>query len=205
MNTEVTMKRELFGCEIGQKSKSAFFSATDLVKAGNKWRMERGLSPFDMTQWLRTQSTKDFVSELEAKYGTVKISGRGRGIHTWVHPLLFIDMALAINPKLKIEVYEWLYDHLLKYRNDSGDSYKKMSGAVYLAITNKSAFQSYIKGIADIIRNSCMVVDWQTADEKTLALRDRMHENIALLCDILPVDEAVRIGIEKAIKYDTIE
>ena len=29
---------------------------------------------------------------------------------------LFLDLALAINPKLKVEVYEWLFDKLLEYR-----------------------------------------------------------------------------------------
>ena len=37
MNTEVIMKREIFGCEIRQKSKNSFFCASDLVNAGNKW------------------------------------------------------------------------------------------------------------------------------------------------------------------------
>lgn len=32
METEVIMTRRLFGCEIKQKSKSEFFSSTDLVK-----------------------------------------------------------------------------------------------------------------------------------------------------------------------------
>ena len=56
----------------------------------------------------------------------------GRGQHLWVHPLLFIDMALWLNPKLKLEVYEWLFDKLLMYRNDSGDSFKRMCGAFLL-------------------------------------------------------------------------
>ena len=42
MVTEVIMKRELFGHEISQKSKSEFFSATDLSKAGNEWRRSNG-------------------------------------------------------------------------------------------------------------------------------------------------------------------
>jgi len=197
MKTEVTMKRELFGHQISQKSKSEFFSATELVKAGIKWRIANGLSPFDMTQWLRTQSTKDFVSALENKYGKVKISGQGRGVNTWVHPLLFIDMALAISPDLKIEVYEWLFDHLLKYRNDSGDSYKKMSGAIFHKIQNKQNFSFYIREVADRIRHACKVEDWQSAPESVLKKRDRIHENIALLCDILPVEDSVRIGIQK--------
>ena len=41
------------------------------------------------------------------------------------------------------------------------------------------------------------VKDWQEAEEKQLKKRDKIHESISLLCDILPIDEAVRIGIEK--------
>lgn len=197
MKTEVIMKRELFGKEISQKSQTEFFSATDLVRAGNAWRIVNGLQAFEMNDWFNLKSTKEFIKSLEEKYGTVKISGRGRGVHTWVHPFLFIDMALAISPELKIEVYSWLYDHLLKYRNESGDSYKKMSGALYLKHTNKTTFPKYIKEVADRIKIACGVKDWQEAGEAQLKKRDKIHESISLLCDILPVEEAVRIGIEK--------
>lgn len=197
MKTEVIMKRELFGKEISQKSQTEFFSATDLVRAGNTWRIVNGLQAFEMNDWFNLKSTKEFIKSLEGKYGQVKISGRGRGVHTWVHPFLFIDMALAISPELKIEVYSWLYDHLLKYRNESGDSYKKMSGALYLKHTNKTTFPKYIKEVADRIKLACSVKDWQEAGEAQLKKRDKIHESISLLCDILPVEEAVRIGIEK--------
>lgn len=197
MNTEVIMKRELFGCEISQKSKSEMFSATELVAAGNKWRVANGLPLFNLGAFFQNKSTKEFVSMLEEKYGTVKINSRGRGGNTWVHPLLFIDLALAISPSLKIEVYEWLFDHLLRYRNDSGDSYKKMSGSLYLKHTNKTTFPRYIQGVAEQIKEACGVKDWQCASEHALKKRDRIHEAIALLCDVLPVDEAVRIGISK--------
>ena len=199
MKTEVVMKRQLFGKEISQKSKSQFFSATELVRAGDVWRENNGMSRFNMNQWLNRDSTKSFIKALEAKYGTVKITGRGRGNHTWVHPLLFIDMALAISPTLKIEVYEWLYDHLLAYRNDSGDSFKKMTGALYDNQNNKATFSDYIKTVARRIRTECSVDDWETATEAQLKLRDKIHENISLLCDVLKNNEdAVRIGIKKA-------
>jgi len=200
METEVIMKRELFGCQISQKSKSEFFSATDLVSAGNKWRIANGLPFFNLAAFFQNKSTKEFLAMLEEKYGTVKINSRGKGGNTWVHPLLFIDIALSISPNLKIEVYEWLFDHLLKYRNESGDSYKKMSGALYLKHTNKTAFPRYIQEIAEKIKNTCGVKDWQQADESKLKMRDRIHENISLLCDVLPIDEAVRIGIKKAVE-----
>ena len=205
MKTEVIMKREIFGEEISQKSKSEFFSATDLVKAGNRWRMLNKLTPFDMSSWLQQKGVKSFISALEEKYGVVLISGRGRGKHTWVHPFLFIDMALAISNKLKIEVYTWLYDFLLRYRNDSGDSYKKMSGSLFVSYTPKVSFHSFIISVAKVIKKSVGVKDWNKATEDQLKTRDRIHENIALLADILPTDQAVRIGIKKALEANKIE
>jgi len=205
METEVIMKRELFGREISQKSKSEYFSATDLVKAGNMYRIGKGMQPFDMSVWFSQKNVKEFVQSLENKFGKVKISGNGRGHHTWVHPYLFIDMALSINPDLKIEVYGWLYDCLLKYRNDSGDSYKKMAGAIYSRIPNKSDYTKYIIQVADKIKETIGVDDWQHASETQLELRDIIHDNISLLSDVLPVDESVRIGIKKAMEDNNVK
>jgi hypothetical protein len=200
MKTEVIMKRRLFGNEISQKSQSEMFSATDLVKAGNMWRIANGLSPFDSKAWFKNKSTTEFVSELEIKYGKVKVSGRGKGSHTWVHPLLFIDMALAINPKLKVEVYEWLFDNLIKFRNESGDSYKKMCGNLYANQGDKRNFPAFVSDVANKVKLACRVNDWNKATEDQLNKRDKIHNNIALLSDVLRNnDQAVRIGILKAI------
>jgi len=199
METEVIMKRQLMGGEIAQKSKNLFFSATDLERVGNVWRAKNGLSLFNKGQWFASKATQDFIKTLEDKYGVVKINSRGRNGHTWVHPFIFIDMALAISPQLKIEVYSWIYDHLIQYRNDSGDSYKKMAGALFLKYHNKSRFPAYIESVALEIKKAMKVDTWETATEEQLKLRDKIHENISLLCDVIQLNEAVRIGIKKAI------
>lgn len=200
METAVMMKRKLFDCDIKQNSKTEFLSATDLMRAGNKWRVLNGLEHIDMNDWFNKKSTKEFVSELEKKYGVVKVSGRGRGHNTWIHPFLFLDLALSLSPSLKIEVYSWLYDCLLRYRNESGDSYKKMAGALWTTQTNKQAFPAYITEVANQIKTACGVTDWQSATEDQLKLRDKIHENIALLSDVLRNNsEAVRLGIKKTL------
>lgn len=201
METEVIMKRKLFDGEISQKHKSSFLSATDLLKVGNKWRISNKMSPIKFNDWKKTKQTQEFINTLEKEIGEkVIISGRGRGKHTWIHPYVFIDLALAISPKLKIEVYSWLYDELLKYRNNSGDSYKKMAGALYANASNKSNFHRGMSLTAKYIKNACNVKDWQEATEDQLKLRDRIHENIALLCDVLKDNnQAIRIGINKAL------
>ena len=200
MKTEVTMKRELFGMSISQRSKSEMFSATDLVKAGNLWRLTNGNDLFSLKNWLATKGTKEFITELEETFGEVKINSRGKNSHTWMHPFLFIDLALAISPKLKIEVYGWLYDSLIKNRNTSGSSYKLMCGSLYDHAKNKREFPQQIKEVAVLIKYACNVDgDWQHASEKQLKYRDKIHNNIALLSSVLNNNgEAVRLGMLRA-------
>jgi hypothetical protein len=184
MKTEVIMKRELFGKQISQKSITGFFSATDLIKAGNLWRLQNDKPVFNFAQWQESKATKEFISELEEKTKEKAIV-KTKGDHTWVHPFIFIDLALAMSPTLKIEVYSWIYDELLKYRNDSGDSYKKMAGALYLTISNKSNFKTEIAYVAQKIKEACKVDDWQNATEEQLKRRDKIHDAIFILSDVL--------------------
>jgi len=199
MKTEVIMKRELFGCEISQNSKSEFFSATELVRAGNLWRLQNNLPQFNLNSWASTHGAKEFIAQLEKKYGKVKINSKGKNQHTWVHPYLFIDIALAISPQLKIEVYDWMFDKLIQYRNESGDSYKKMAGALYLTYGDKRQFPAFIAEVANRIRQECNVTDWQTASENQLKLRDKIHEYISIFADILrEKNNLLNIAIKKA-------
>lgn len=201
MITEVVMERELFGCKVLQKSKSQFFCAKSLVDAGNRWRINNGLAPFNLSYYFSLEATKQFIAEITAKYGTPKMSKAGKGGFIWVHPLLFIDIALAISPKLKLEVYEWMHDELCKYRQDSGDSYKRMTGALYARHKNTRTFPDYIADVALKIQKACAVKDWQTASKEQLKMRDKIQENIEFLADVLNNnDKAVETSLAKARK-----
>lgn len=201
MKTEVFMKRPLMGEDVRQSSKTSFISANDIVKAGNRWRVMNGLPLFTLQTWMNNLATKEFVNELAANFGQVVQTRRGANGGTWMHPYLAIDLALAISPKIKIEVYSWLYDELLKYRNFSGSSYQRMAGSLFERSLSKSTFPRFISKIAVLIKKECNVKDWETANAEQLILRDKIHENIALLSQVMNnQDEAVRIGILEAKK-----
>lgn len=206
MKTAVIMKRELFGKEICQNSKTGYFSATDLEKAGNLYRLQNGRDIFKIQSWKNTKGAKEFIARLSAEYGKVIITARGKGTHTWVHPYLFIDIALAISPDLKIEVYSWIFDELIKHRNSSGDSYKRMTGSLYNNSSNKRDFPFEVKDVARKIKTACNVSDignWEHASESQLKLREKIQDNISLLCDVLRDNtQAVKIAILKTIKID---
>lgn len=202
MKTAVLVQRPLLGGFVQQNSQTEMLSATDLVKIGDKWRTANDMTRFDMAAWFKNKATIEFMNELEQRYGAgnVKKASKGRGNQTWVHPLLFIDMALAINPRLKVEVYEWMFDQLIKYRNDSGDSYKAMCGALYARARAHTSFYLYVQDVAKKIKQACGVTDWNMASEEQLKLRDKLHNDIALLADVLNNnDQAVRLAIVKAV------
>ena len=47
-----------------------------------------------------------------------------------MHPILFIKFAMWINPRFEVQVIKFVYDQLIKYRNDAGDAYKELSTAI---------------------------------------------------------------------------
>lgn len=200
METAVLMERKLFDCVVRQNSKTGMICVNDMLIAGNHWRAVNKLPSFNYQSWYNTESTKEFIKELEKQFGEVVYAKRGNNGSTWFHPYLFIDLALAISPKLKIEVYTWLYDELLKHRNYSGDSYKKMCGALFSNTKSKSTFPRDIMKLAEYIKNQIGVKDWQTATEEQLRLRDKLHENIALLTEVLKDNnQAIRIATLKTL------
>lgn len=199
MKTEVILKRPFMGGLVEQKSKSGLFNATDLVRIGNIKRNELGRNAFNLSQYLKNKQTTEFIEELQKENEKVLTKGKGAGSKTWVHPLLFIDIALSINPSFKVNVYKWLFDELLKYRNDSGESYKKMAGALYERTSNKTRFHLEITETAKKIKEACNVSDWNTANENQLKLREKIHDNIYLLCNVLKdMNHAVDLGITYA-------
>ena len=200
MKTEVLMQRNLFGEIVRQNNQNGFISANDIVMAGNKYRAINGMKLFDFRAWIDSGSNKEFIQEMKNQFGDVIITKKGREGSTWLHPYICIDLALSIDPKLKIEVYKWLFDELLKFRNDSGDSYKKMCGFLFDNCTSKTTFHKDIAKVASQIQLACNVKDWQSASEEQLKLRDKIQNNIALLCDVLrDNNQAVRLGILKSI------
>lgn len=186
MKGDYTLKgRELFGVEVWQKTKDGYFCLTDLVNAGNKYRFEKGKSLFSLTMYLKSKQAKEFIQELEQKYNIKAIKkGNVRNSKSWGHPLLFIDVALAIDPKLKIEVYEWIMDELVKYRIKSGNKYNTMCGVIFNNMSDKSKFQKGIKFLAKEIKEVVGCKDWDRATEKQLEHRDYLCTLIADFTDI---------------------
>jgi len=181
MKTEVIMKREIMGIEIRQKHKTGFFSVSDIERFGNNHRVLNNMKIQKATDYFRRPATKEFIKKLEEEYGEVQTGGTGRGREKWVHPFVFIDLALWYSPDLKVKVYQWIYDNLLIARDNSGESFKKMTKALYENCDLKGRAGYIIPQVARFIYNIVGVSGedkWEKATEQQLKLRDEIQTAI---------------------------
>ena len=177
------MLRDLNGVSIKQRTKDSFISATDLLRAGNRARAADGLPTKDLRDYFTMQQTDEFIEAVKAaeRITLVKAATRGRNGDTWVHPMVALDFALWISPRLKVAVYGWVLDNLMRLRVGSAESFKEMNKAIDDRFNVGSKYWFYTN-TADAIRQAVGVTDWAVATEEQLAHRDRLQNNVVLLC-----------------------
>lgn len=158
MKTNQILTRKMAQFDVLQRTKDGMFNATSLMKQWNEQTGERR-SP---EEFLRRKSTQEFIEAIiETKNlntRNVVIKSKGRYSEgTWVHPLLFIDFAMWINPKFKVQVLDFVHDQLIDFRNNAGDGFRiftdaiqKFEGVEYFEATmklNKIVFGKHEKDI----------------------------------------------------------
>lgn len=207
MKTTVIMKRELLGMAIRQDSKSGMMNANDLHAIGNAVRKSANLPEKQLASYFNLDSTEELIDQLQMGEGLcmdeIKVSRRGKDGGTWVNPILFIDMAMWYSPELKVKIIKWAMDGLIMRRNESGDSFKLAMEA--LTVNHPRFFDktSNYANVCSLISAACKVGaganKWQEADESQLAMRDRIHNNITLLADVIQsAPDCVNAAIKKA-------
>lgn len=134
MKTNQLMKRKLGEFNVTQRTKDGFFNATELLK---QWNC-KSISERKMENYFNSEKSKEFISTIMERENlhTPKMvyvksrASRGDNSGTWMHPMLFIDFAMWINPSFKYDVLKFVYDEMIKYRNEAGDAYNKLGSAV---------------------------------------------------------------------------
>jgi hypothetical protein len=154
MKTNNVLTRPMGDFSVNQRTKDGFFNATDLLR---QWNLNTqnfgGLKKKDLDDYLNNKSTQEFVSTiiqketLSGKNGVITSSkGRYNG-GTWMHPMLFIDFAMWLNPSFKYEVIRFVSDELILLRDQAGENYKKLSAAV-ATIINKDKMQDVMQRLS---------------------------------------------------------
>jgi len=128
MKTSVNIIRKLNDFDVVQRTGDGMFNATLLL---SQWNKSNKGSKKEMGDYFRNTSTQEFVKSLESEDSlkdgnSPYYKSRGKNGGTWMHPYLFIDFAMWLNPSFKLQVIKFVYDQLIEHRNLSGDYYKTL-------------------------------------------------------------------------------
>lgn len=143
MKTNQNLIRKMGEFDVIQRTSDGYFDANLLLSA---WNRQNGKKKA-VKEFKVLPATSEFINAIiesechsekspQGDYQVIKeIKGRmtksGRTKdQVWMHPYLFIDFAMWINPSFKVQVIKFVYDQLIQYRNDAGDSYKEMASAI---------------------------------------------------------------------------
>lgn len=144
--------------KVFQRTSDGMFNATELLKQWN----DNSPTERKMDNFFKLKGTDDFVSTIQERENldTPKLvyvksrASRGANSGTWMHPLLFIDFAMWINSEFKYDVLKFVYDQLLAYRNEAGNTYNDMCKKIATVSPDKHLkpiIQATARGINHIV------------------------------------------------------
>ena len=138
MITNQVMKRPMGNFLVEQRTKDSMFNATNLLKQWNEASGEKK----EITKFFDNDNTKEFISALMEEenlntQNSAYLKARGKNGGTWMHPILFVKFAMWLNPRFEVQVIKFVYDQMLKYRNDAGDAYKELGSSISKIVSKK--------------------------------------------------------------------
>ena len=144
------MVRCIDSFSVTQRTSDGYFDGSELLR---QWNSVDGNPRRQMSKFLEMDSTRDFLKALaidESQSANlligenqllIKVKGRNTKNgkmpdKVWMNPLLFIKFAMWINPVFEVKVLRFVYDEMIRCRNDAGDAYKELSSAVMTIVPN---------------------------------------------------------------------
>jgi hypothetical protein len=218
MKTTQIVERPFLDGHVKQNHKTSYLNLNDLETWGNLHRKRQGLNVKKISDFLakengqwRRKETAEFIRALAIEEDIpeedIVIIKKGKYGGRWAHPILFIKIAMWINPKFEVKIIKWFRDNLLEYRDNSGDSFRRMNDALtqYCGVNDP---QDYRK-IAQYVAKKCGVCwkpgdkageRWNRATEEQLKKRDLIHKYVEKLAPQCPNDpvKAIRLAAEWA-------
>lgn len=155
MKTNQLMIRKMGEFDVTQRTSDSFFNASQLL---DQWCNVNDRKK-NINHFLELSTTKEFINEIinrspdirnhekpenevirKTKCTTLS-NGRKIAGSYWFCPFLFIDFAMWINPSFKYDVLKFVYDEMIKYRNESGDNYQKLMKSIIGMNHNSNGLQ----------------------------------------------------------------
>ena len=189
--------------------KNMMGSLTEVWKIGNAYRAQRGLPELDLSNWLRSPETLEYVKVVEDDLNFKSVAStdlsskgttlaktiesplittkRGKGGGTWAHLYILLDAAARLDPQFKHKMYKTFVEgKLLQWRDDGGDEFINLNIAIdaYLperdGMDNVNVFIYVAKQLKAKILSPYDT--WNTASLPQLEKRARLEKD---LCNYL--------------------
>lgn len=154
MKTNNVLTRPMGDFSVNQRTKDGYFNATDLIK---QWNLNAQVSgdykKKEIKDYLENKSTQEFLEALKKEENlngenSPYLTSRGKyNGGTWMHPIMFIDFAMWLNPSFKVKVIRFVSDELILLRDQAGENYKKLSAAV-ATIIDKNKMQDVMQRLS---------------------------------------------------------
>ena len=178
--------------------KSMMGSLTDLFNIGNKMRVLEGKSVANMSLFVNSVATQEFIRVICEEQGcqpdeVIKRAGRGKSSRTEANLHLLIYAAEYLSMRFHYQVIDtFITGKLLQLRDDGGNEFKMLNLAIdrYLPGREGKDNKGCYINIAKIIRNRCDLVKpendptWNqsAADKHAQAKRyELQHKLVSLL------------------------
>lgn len=174
MKTNQIMIRPMGQFYVEQRTKDAMFNATSLIKQYN----EANGTKKEIKDYLENKSTQEFLNALKKEENlngenSPYLTSRGKySGGTWMHPIMFIDFAMWLNPTFKVKVIKFVYDQMIQYRNEAGDAYKELSSSVQ-SIVSKSFMPIAMQKVGEAI-------NWVVFNNHEKMIRNKKGEEASL-------------------------
>lgn len=195
MKTNQLMKVAFSHGEVEVFHKTAMGSLTQLWNCGNTIRGLNGKSPANLSRFLKSSSTVEFISIAEKESGckAFEVTGRGNTKRTWASMHLMIYAAEYLSAQFHYEVIDtFIKGKLLDYRDESGDNFKAMNVAIDNNLPGRAGKDN--KGlriqIAKKIKHKVNpeIVSWNFASSEDLRYRSDLEDKITMLLSMGLVD-----------------
>ena len=196
METTVVLSRKMGDYAVTQRTKDGFFDGNELLRQWNSSNDKKKT----VEDFLSLSNTKEFMDELTLSddcrnadnqlfiisKGKMTISGRTPD-KVWMHPYLFIKFSMWINPRFEVKVIKFVYDELIRYRNEAGDAYRELASAV-VKIAPKKDIPTAMTKIAQALNFVCTNHHEKEMrnqmDETTMKEMVKLEQDVALLINV---------------------
>lgn len=186
------MVRKMGSFKVEQRTKDGYFDANALL---TQWNSKSGNKRKNMSDFRNSKATNEFLEALNEEIAITEISAmaiiekKGRNTakgrtkdEIWMHPYLFIDFAMWLNPKFKLSVIKFVYDQLIQQRNLAGDNYKTLSSSIVKL--KGYSFQEIAKAIQWIVYNKTGKELRQVATQEQLQEINDIQTKLAFAIDM---------------------